>query len=114
MPPWLDSLLDFRFSEDVLKPLLSSIIVLLPLIPFGLIIFVDHTILYRDLGGSFLRTFIKSFFLGVIVLICGIQIITNQELYKACSEPKASLQLIVQNFYSNLKENYQDLINHSI
>ncbi|UCG04513.1 MAG: CPBP family intramembrane metalloprotease [Candidatus Heimdallarchaeota archaeon] len=114
IPPWLDSLLDFRFSEDVLKPLLFSLIILLPVIPFGLVIFVDRTILFGDLGGSLLKTIIKSFSLGAVVLICGIQIITNKELYKACSEANTSLLKTMQDYYSNLRENYQDLIKKNL
>lgn len=109
-PPWLDSLLDFRFSEDVLKPLFSSILFILPLVPFGLIIFIDHTILYGDFEGTLIKTIIKSFFLGILVLVCGIQIITNQLLYEASSEPNASLLLLLKAKYSDIRENYQDII----
>ncbi|MFX1515182.1 MAG: type II CAAX prenyl endopeptidase Rce1 family protein [Promethearchaeota archaeon] len=110
IPTWLDSFLDFQISEDILKPLLFSIIFILPIIPFGLILFIDHLVLYTDLGGILIKTIIKSFFLGLAILICGYQIKTNNELFKAFSEPTISFTLMLKEKYRDLKENYAQMI----
>ena len=109
-PQWFDSFLDFRFSKSLLKPLLSSTLVILPIIPFGSILFIDHLVLYTDVGGILIKTIIKSFFLGAIVLFSSYQIKTNDELFKAYSEPMISIPLILKEKYRHLKENYLEMI----
>ncbi|MFX0122374.1 MAG: CPBP family intramembrane glutamic endopeptidase [Candidatus Hodarchaeota archaeon] len=106
LPPWSNSFLDFRFSEDILKPLFSSILILLPLFPFGLIIFVDHTVIYGDYIGILIKTIIKISILGILILICGIQIKTNKELYEACSETNTSLVTFLQKKFLKIRDNF--------
>lgn len=111
MSPWLHSFLDFRFSSDSQLPkLILAAIFLLPLIPLGLVLFIDHTILYNDFQGSLIKTVIKSLFLGAIVLFCGIQIKLNTLLFKACSEPNSSLRPIIQGYYLKIRNNYRTMI----
>jgi hypothetical protein len=110
VPSWLASLLDFSFSKDVLKPLLLSIFIFLPIIPYGLILFVEHLILYTDLGGIFVKLIIKCFLLGMIILISGFQIKNNEELFKVFSEPMASVGLIITEKYHYFRNNYRKMI----
>jgi len=110
---WFDSLLDFHISKSVLKPLLSSILIVLPILPFGLILFIDHLVLYTDVGGILIKTVIKSLILGVIILFCGYQIKTNNELYKTNSESMISITLILKEKYRYLKENYPEMIKNT-
>ncbi|MFX1508334.1 MAG: type II CAAX prenyl endopeptidase Rce1 family protein [Promethearchaeota archaeon] len=110
VPPWLGPLLDFRFLKDELKPLLLSIFISLPIIPFGLILFTDHLVLYSDLGGIVVKTMIKCFFLGLVILICGFQIINKKESLKVFSEPTSSLELVITEKYDYIKVNYRDMI----
>ncbi|MFW9905384.1 MAG: type II CAAX prenyl endopeptidase Rce1 family protein, partial [Candidatus Thorarchaeota archaeon] len=109
-PPWLASLLDFRFSKDELKPLLQSIFIFLPIFPFGPILFTDHLVLYTDLGGIFVKTMIKCFFNGIIILICGFQIKNDRKLFKVFSEPASSLELIITKNYHYLQVNYREML----
>ncbi len=105
VPPWLNSLLDFRFPENALKTLLFTIFIFLPLLPFGLNVFIDHTILFGDFGGILIKTLIKSIFLGFIIFICGILIQTNHELYEVSSETNTSLMLFFQRIYRHVLDN---------
>lgn len=112
LPPWLNSLLDFRFSKDEqLVSFIFSILIFLPLVPFGFVLFIDHTILYDDFGGSLLKTVIKIILLGTIILVCGIQIISNNTLFEAYFEPNASLKPIFRGYFYTIRKNYRDMIN---
>lgn len=103
-PQWLTDLSDFQFFKELhYIPILLVSVILLPLIPFGLVLFIDHTVIYSDYGGSLVRTVIKSGFLGIIAFYCGIQLQKDQSLYEIYPEPNSSLKLILHGIYQKIR-----------
>lgn len=120
-PQWLDPLLDFRVSKEwKLKPLIYSILILLPLVPFGIVLFVDHTILYNDFGGSLVETVITIILLGLAIFVCGIMITSYYSLFEAYSKPNIPFTTILRDIYQKIrkfphemiKENPKALVRH--
>jgi len=104
MPPWFEALLDFQFYKDgQFRSMILTILVFLPLLPLGFVLFIDHTILYSDFWGSLVKTVIKSVLLGTVIFICGMQLISNHSLFEAYPEPNATIKSTFRDFFFKIR-----------
>ncbi|UCE13988.1 MAG: hypothetical protein JSV04_02130, partial [Candidatus Heimdallarchaeota archaeon] len=105
LPQWLTELSDYRFFKPYQGSILASAI-FLPLIPFGLVLFIDHTIVYSDYGGSLVRATLKSGLLAIITFYCGMQILNKKTLFENYPDPNSSLKQILHGIYQKIRLDY--------
>ncbi|MFX0015343.1 MAG: lysostaphin resistance A-like protein [Promethearchaeota archaeon] len=111
LPSWLVPLADFKFYKNIhFKSIVFNILIFLPLIPFGGILFIDHTILFNDFGGSLVRIGLKSILLWVVIFMSGMQIYLNHSLFEAYPEPNGTIKQFIKDYYPKVLNNYPNKI----
>jgi membrane protease YdiL (CAAX protease family) len=111
LPMWLGYITDFRFSENSkLQTLLGISVIFLPIVPMGVVLFTDHTIIYNDFGGVLARSAFKLPILSVLAFVSFIGIKSNRSLYEEAEEPNLVLKPIVTDYYLKMRNNYSTLI----
>ncbi|MFX1283835.1 MAG: type II CAAX prenyl endopeptidase Rce1 family protein [Promethearchaeota archaeon] len=114
VPTWLNTLLDFQLYKDgQSRKIIYNLFFLLPLIPSGFILFIDHTILYSDFWGSLVKIGIKSVLLGIMIFVSGKQFFSDHSLFEAYPEPYISIKLIFNDYFYRIKKNYRIVIKES-
>ncbi|MFX0185071.1 MAG: lysostaphin resistance A-like protein [Candidatus Hodarchaeota archaeon] len=111
LPIWLGYITDYRFSENSkLQTLLGISIIFLPIIPMGLVLFIDHTIIYNDLGGVLARTAFKLPSLSLLAFASFMGIKSNRSLNEEAREPNLVLKPILADYYLKTRKNFRTLI----
>jgi membrane protease YdiL (CAAX protease family) len=111
LPIWLGYITDYRFSENSkLQALLGISVIILPIVPMGIVLFIDHTIIYNDLGGVLAKSAFKLPILSLLAFVSFIGIKSNRSLYEEAEEPNLVLRPIVTDYYLKMRNNYSTLI----
>ncbi len=106
LPKWMNDFLDYTFStESNLRSLFACSVVLIPLIPYGLLLFVDHTVLYTDYSGELVRTVLKLAILVGIILISLKGSLMKEIPLEERTAKNISSKLIFLGYYRELRLN---------
>ncbi|MFX0171389.1 MAG: type II CAAX prenyl endopeptidase Rce1 family protein [Candidatus Hodarchaeota archaeon] len=106
LPIWLNYLIEFNFSElKEIKTLLGTILFLVPIIPFGFYLFIDHTILYNDIGGVITKDVLKLGSLSCVFLVSIIGIKSNQRSFIEKTKLNSSLKPMILNYINEMRYN---------
>ncbi|MFX0051382.1 MAG: type II CAAX prenyl endopeptidase Rce1 family protein [Candidatus Hermodarchaeota archaeon] len=106
LPIWLNYLIDFNFSElKDIKTLIGTIFILIPIIPVGIYVFIDHTILYNDIGGVIAKAVLRLSSLSCVALVSVIGIKSNQRSFLEKTKLNSSLKPMILDYINKMRYN---------
>jgi hypothetical protein len=106
LPIWLNYLSEFNFSElKDIRTLIGIIFVFIPIIPVGIYVFIDHTIIYNDIGGVIAKAVLRLGSLSCVALVSVVGIQSNQSSFKENIKLNSSLKPMILNYINKMRHN---------